>query len=114
MQKATAEDAVVLSATSEQDPGENGDAFYAVIANGKDLLEVRFEELCSPCRKTLHALLLQVGKKIDGLSPDRKPRKPKAEKVEAKKEVHAQPNGHEPPVTHASASKPAAAGVART
>jgi hypothetical protein len=34
--------------------------------------------------------------------------------VEAKKEVHAQPNGHEPPVTHASASKPAAAGVART
>lgn len=94
---------------------DEGDVLYAVLADGKEVLEVKFSSLCQPCCRSVRAILQQIGKKIDGLSPDRKPRKPKAEKPkEAKKEAHAQANGHTPPVDHASAIKPAAAGVART
>lgn len=45
---------------------------------------VSFEDLCSPCGRAVHALLKQVGKQIDGHSPDRKPREAK-KKEEASK-----------------------------
>lgn len=34
-------------------------------------LDVRFEDLCGPCMRTVRALLDQVGKRIEGVSPDR-------------------------------------------
>lgn len=34
--------------------------------------QFKFQDLCGPCQRTVHALLEQIGKKIDGLSPDRK------------------------------------------
>lgn len=35
-------------------------------------LRVQFNDLCTPCQKTVKNHLEQIGKKIDGLSPDRK------------------------------------------
>jgi hypothetical protein len=63
---------------------------------------VVFDDLCTPCQKTVLALLSQIGKKIDGLSPDRKEgRKSKAKKEEP-------PNNYvgvvPPPVHHAVAT----------
>ena len=59
-----------------------------------DDVRVVFEDLCTPCRRTVHALLEQIGKKIEGLSPDRsgphaetkKPKKLTVVKTAAKKE----------------------------
>jgi hypothetical protein len=39
---------------------------------------VRFQDLCGPCRRSVRALLEQIGKKIDGLSPDRVAKKGEA------------------------------------
>src|ERR1700722_799807 len=36
------------------------------------LLAVVFEDLCTPCQSTVASLVAQIGKKIEGLSPDRK------------------------------------------
>ena len=62
-------------------------------------MKVTFEDLCSPCGRAVKALLTQVGKKIEGLSPDRKPSsKPKvAAPAEAKKPADKKPasNGHQ-------------------
>jgi hypothetical protein len=84
-------------------------AFYAALANGGekhgDAIEVRFQDLCTPCRRTIKALLEQVGKKIEGVSPDRKPTEkapPVKKPREAKEKTaasHAQPSepNHTPP-----------------
>jgi len=45
---------------------------------------VKFQDLCEPCRRTVSSLLDQIGRRIDGLSPDRK-----VAKRGAKKEVAA-------------------------
>ena len=76
-------------------------------------IKVTFEDLCGPCQRTVHSLLEQIGKKIEGVSPDRKPKEPKPE---AKKtangngeQVH---NGPAPRAAHpapADSKKPAAA-----
>ena len=39
---------------------------------------VKFDDLCSPCGRAVKSALLSIGKKIEGLSPDRKPRTAKA------------------------------------
>ena len=63
-------------------------------------MHVSFEDLCNPCGRAVKALLTQVGKKIEGLSPDRKQNtKPKAAApVEVKKpaDKKAPANGHQP------------------
>jgi len=61
--------------------------------------ETVFDDLCSPCARAVKALLMQVGKKIEGLSPDRKQNtklKTAAAQVEAKKpaDKKAPVNGH--------------------
>ena len=60
--------------------------------------ETVFDDLCSPCARAVKALLMQVGKKIEGLSPDRKQStKPKVvAPVETKKpaDKKAPTNGH--------------------
>ena len=39
---------------------------------------IQFEDLCGPCTKAVKTHLDAIGKKIDGLSPARAERKPKA------------------------------------
>lgn len=61
-------------------------------------MKVSFEDLCGPCGRAVKALLTQVGKKIEGLSPDRKQNaKPKPVASEAKKptDKKTSPNGHQ-------------------
>jgi hypothetical protein len=64
---------------------------------------VSFQDLCGPCRRTISALLEQIGKKIDGLSPERAPR-------EAKKKEVASSSKATSPNHSASTSHSAAAG----
>lgn len=56
-------------------------AFFALLTPGgdsnSDTHKVSFEDLCSPCTRAVKALMQQVGKKIEGMSPDRKPREKK-------------------------------------
>jgi len=54
--------------------------------------KVEFVDLCEPCRRTISALLEQIGKKIDGLSPERKPRE--AKKKEAASSSKAASQNH--------------------
>jgi hypothetical protein len=54
--------------------------FVGNLGEGEDMLLVQFMDLCTPCLKTVKNHLEAIGKKIDGLSPDRKP----GEKDEAK------------------------------
>jgi hypothetical protein len=114
MQAASPEDL-----TSPEPEGEESLSFYATLAAAHDekALEVRFQDLCTPCRRTIRALLEQVGKKIEGVSPDRKPAEKKAapkKSREAKEKTaasHAQPSepNHTPPATQlAKAAVPSA------
>jgi len=70
-------------------------------------LMVKWEDLCTPCQRTVRALLEQIGKHIEGVSPDRE-QKPKPS-VAKKKE--AGPNGPAPGTAHApvASKNPAAA-----
>ena len=43
-------------------------------------LKVQFEDLCVPCTKAVKTHLDAIGKKIEGLSPERAERAPKAPK----------------------------------
>lgn len=61
-------------------------------AGEKNALVVKFEDLCTPCQRTVRALLEQIGKRIDGVSPDREQR---AKEPEAKKKG-AEPSGPAP------------------
>lgn len=111
MQEASPEDL-----TSPEPEAADSVAFYAALANGVeksgDALEVRFQDLCTPCRRTIKALLEQVGKRIEGVSPDRKPVEKKAKKLKEKTAAsHAQPSepNHTPPAAQpAKAAAPSA------
>ena len=67
-------------------------------------LKVAFEDLCEPCLRSVRALLESVGKKIEGLSPDRKA---STDKPEAKKEEP--PHTEAAPPAHAKEGTPAGA-----
>jgi hypothetical protein len=79
-------------------------------APGETDLEVKFEELCGPCKRTIRTMLEQIGKRIEGVSPDRSTKKePGATKKKGAK--GPSPNGSTPtpPVqTDAASKKPAA------
>jgi hypothetical protein len=51
---------------------KEGEETYAFFGTGEGLTPVKFKDLCTPCQKTVKNHLEQIGKKIDGLSPDRK------------------------------------------
>jgi hypothetical protein len=44
-------------------------------------LAVRFEDLCTPCLRTVKNHLEQIGKKLEGVSPDRVAKNPEEEVV---------------------------------
>jgi hypothetical protein len=67
---------------------------------------VQFEDLCSPCLRTVKALLGQMAKQIEGISPDRGSGKRPAAKKEAKERGVA--NGSSPQPNHPVASSTAA------
>jgi hypothetical protein len=81
--------------------------------DGEDKVIVKFEDLCTPCRRTVKALLEQIGKRIDGLSPDRhtKPAPAPAKKPEAKEKGAANGTAPHPaqPAAHPAGSKTATA-----
>lgn len=52
-------------------------AFFAVMGDGT---KVEFEDLCSPCRSAVKSHLEAIGKKIEGVSPERKKKDPKETK----------------------------------
>jgi len=77
---------------AKPEAGDEAVAFYAAL--GEPSVEVSFEDLCTPCRRTIRAVLDQIGKRVKGLSPDRKAeKKPKAPSVAKEKPAaqHAQP-----------------------
>jgi hypothetical protein len=51
---------------------KRGNIAFDASMNGVEM-HVSFDDLCTPCMKTVKNHLEQIGKKIDGLSPDRKP-----------------------------------------
>lgn len=73
-------------------------------AEGKEFV-VSFEDLCGPCQRTVRALLEQIGKRIEGVSPDRKAA-PKKDQPVAKEKGAA--NGSTPHPTHSAAAGTAA------
>jgi hypothetical protein len=86
--------------------------FAATLRGGGVLgvITVSFEDLCGPCHRTVRALLDQISKRIDGVSPDRKaaPKKPAAKEKGAA-------NGATPHPTHsAAAGSPAAKSATRS
>lgn len=111
MQEASPEDL-----TNPEPEAADSVAFYAALAHGGekqgDALVVQFEDLCTPCRRTIKALLEQVGKRIEGVSPDRKSSeakpastKPRGAKKEQTAASHAQPSDpNHTPVQPAKAS----------
>lgn len=80
---------------------------------GTKPLEAKFGDLCGPCLRTVTALFEQIGKKVEGLSPDRvaKPKEtkvePEAKPAAAKKEEPA-PSPAPAPKPQAAAKVPAA------
>lgn len=81
---------------------ETADQFRAVLyMGGSSVVTVRFEDLCTPCQRTIKGLLEQAGKKIEGVSPDRVTKPKATKKGEPAGQVH---NGPAPHVSaHASA-----------
>jgi len=63
-------------------------------------VHVMFDDLCGPCRRSVLALLEQIGRTIDGVSPDREQ---KSKTTEAKKKGAAAngpaPTPHAPTVS---------------
>jgi hypothetical protein len=92
-------------------------SFYATLAkSGEDqrTIEVRFQDLCSPCCRTVKVLLEQIGKHIDGLSPDRKLEKAPAVKKPAgvaKEKTAAPSHGAPSEPNHTAQAQPAKAGA---
>jgi hypothetical protein len=105
MQEASPED---LASPEPEDADSL--SFYASLANAGekhgDALVVQFQDLCTPCKRTIKALLEQVGKKIEGVSPDRKAVEKKASKKPVAKEKTATPSHGQlsDPQTHAQAA----------
>lgn len=79
------------SATLGDISSQRPPAFFALLTPGGTPSDaghkVSFEDLCAPCTRAVRALLQQVGKKIEGMSPDRKPREKKAAKTTQEKPV---------------------------
>jgi hypothetical protein len=69
-----------------------------------DGVQVQFKDLCTPCLKTVKNHLEQIGKKIDGLSPDRKPTDspPKGEDKEEEPPTTGLPHLNPPIALHRS------------
>jgi hypothetical protein len=84
-------------------PTEKPEPTFRAILQGSEPLVVSFEDLCTPCMRTVRALLEQVGKRIEGMSPDRKaaPKKPEAKEKGAA-------NGSTPHPAHSAAAGTAA------
>jgi hypothetical protein len=61
---------------------------------------VTFDDLCSPCGRAVKGLLAQVGKQIEGQSPDRAPRaaskKIAPETKKPQPVIDKKPNGQQP------------------
>ena len=55
---------------------------------------VKFQDLCGPCQRTVQALLYQIGKKIDGLSPDRKEAGAKKKAAPLERAASSSPSPH--------------------
>lgn len=90
---------------AENEPKDVDDAksyptFMAHLHLGSKEVHVAFEDLCDPCGRTVASLLKQVGKHIEGVSPDRKA--PTAKKAPAMQE---QPHNGAAPTPHTAASK---------
>lgn len=75
-------------------------AFRALLLVNGVRTSVTFDDLCSPCGRAVKGLLAQVGKQIEGQSPDRKAaRASKKVTPEAKKPQlvpEKKPNGQQP------------------
>ena len=90
-------------------------AFSAVLTSGpEEKCSVLFDDLCTPCSRTVRSMLDQIGKRIEGLSPDRKPaaeKKEPAKKPEAKEKGAANGTAPHPaqPAAHPAGSKATAA-----
>lgn len=55
--------------------------FHAALSCGNDTLaEVTFDDLCSPCQKTVTGYLEHISKKLEGYSPSRAKKKAGLEK----------------------------------
>lgn len=61
---------------SEVREGEDEACGFTATMLGPPDTTVNFQDLCGPCAKTVRGLLEAIGKRIVGLSPDRKPRGP--------------------------------------
>jgi hypothetical protein len=61
-------------------------------------VKVRFEDLCAPCQRSVKSLLEQIGKRIEGVSPDRvaKTEEEKAEAAAKKERVGAKAKKEDP------------------
>jgi hypothetical protein len=74
-------------------------AFKALLVVNGVRTAVTFDDLCSPCGRAVKGLLAQVGKQIEGQSPDRKAtRASKKATLEAKKPQlvpEKKPNGQQ-------------------
>jgi hypothetical protein len=88
---------------------DEGEVFYGILSDGLGpTVEVKFEDLCSPCKRTIRAVLEHVGKRIEGLSPDRKAeKKPRVAKKKAEEKAATQQHAGQPPVTHSATHSPA-------
>lgn len=62
-------------------------AFFAVMGDGT---KVEFEDLCNPCRSAVKSHLEAIGKKIEGVSPERKKKDtPKKEEAKRAEEIQS-------------------------
>jgi hypothetical protein len=57
---------------------------YAFDGHMADGTKAQFKDLCTPCMQTVKNHLEQIGKKIEGLSPDRKTKPPPMEETVGK------------------------------
>ncbi len=88
-------------AVSGDEPRPNALTVNLLGEDAETGLHFSFEDLCAPCRKTVRALLEQVGKRIEGVSPDRSAAPAKRK---GKKEEPAHHGQQTPPNTHSAAS----------
>jgi hypothetical protein len=51
---------------------------------GSESNQIRFDDLCAPCYRSVKALLEQIGKRVKGMSPDRVAKEKAAPKAKEK------------------------------
>lgn len=94
---------------SDNTQAEQPPVFYSrmQVPGEKAAVEVKFADLCKPCTRAVQTLAEQIGKKIEGLSPDRGPAKVKEEPVVAEKPKKEEPASQTPaPRAQAAAKTP--------